>query len=946
MSQTRDSIADIWGSRAPYSGEWPARVDQRTTAEPEHWVQSCCVLCSNGCGLDIGVKDGKIVGVRGRAVDRVNKGRLGPKGLNGWEANAAPDRLTKPLIRHGGKLLGATWDDAMSLIVERSKEVIDKFTSSGIGIYSTGQLFIEEYYTLALIGKGGLGTPHMDGNTRLCTATAARALIETFGTDGQPGSYTDIDHADAILLAGHNMASQQTVLWARILDRLAGPNPPKLVVIDPRTTESARHATVHLAARVGTNVAVMNGLMHLIIEAGQIDRDYIRDHTTGFGKLARTVARYTPEVVEEISQVPAAKLREAARVLGTSPRLMSTVLQGFYQSNQASSASVQVNNLQLIRGMIGKPGCTVLQMNGQPTAQNNRECGTDGEMPAFRNWDNPDHIAEIARLWNVPIEKIPHWATPTHAMQIFRHAETGSIRLLWVIATNPAVSMPDLSRIRKILSQKELFLIVQDGFPNETTEFADVVLPAAIWGEKTGTFTNVDRTVHLSRKAIEPPGNARSDLDIFLDYSRRMDFRDKDGAPLVKWADPEGAFDGWRECSKGRPCDYSGMTYAKLSGSGIQWPCNEQFPDGLERMYTDGKFNTRSDYCTDYGHDLDTGAAIEPEFHKANDPIDRAILKSVDYHPPFEEPDADYPLWLTTGRVVYHFHTRTKTGRSSALAAAAPDAYVQMAKEDADRLGIAEGDMVTVESRRGQLKAPARIGGIIPGHLFVPFHYGDHDDRDHRRAANELTLFEWDPVSKQPVFKYAAVKARKTSGLERAAGAVLTEIGEALQGGRGFSGFAKPGKTHLDDYLALVLESERVMAESLETLAEKHKTEPDMKPILLQLAGWSRASIDRIAGYAKGRKLPDREEPARLHKALFQGDRSGAFGLLRDLHDLWLLANESHISWKVLNQSAQALRDEGLVEVCRAGGESNNRQVAWFRTRIDSAAPQALIVPL
>ncbi len=420
MNQTRDSIADVWGERTPYEGDWPVRVDERTRETPDHRVQSCCVLCSNGCACDVGVKDGKIVGIRGRGVDRVNKGRLGPKGLYGWEANESKDRLTRPLIRHAGKLSEASWDEAMGLIVARTREVVDRYASGAIGIYSTGQIFIEDYYTLAIIGKAGLGTPHMDGNTRLCTATAAWALIESFGTDGQPGSYTDIDHADALLLAGHNMASQQTALWARILDRLAGPNLPKVVVIDPRTTETARHATVHLAPRVGTNVAVMNGLLRLVIEAGQVDRAFIDAHTRGFDKLRETVARYTPEHIERLAQVPVAKLRVAAHVLSSARRLMSTVLQGFYQSNQAGAASVQVNNLQLIRGMIGKPGCTVLQMNGQPTAENNRECGCDGEMPAFRNWDNPDHIREIARLWNVEVDKIPHWATPTHAMQIFR----------------------------------------------------------------------------------------------------------------------------------------------------------------------------------------------------------------------------------------------------------------------------------------------------------------------------------------------------------------------------------------------------------------------------------------------------------------------------------------------------------------------------------------------
>jgi ferredoxin-nitrate reductase len=345
---------------------------------------------------------------------------------------------------------------------------------------------------------------------------------------------------------------------------------------------------------------------------------------------------------------------------------------------------------------------------------------------------------------------------------LFHYAEAGSIRLLWIICTNPAVSLPELHRIRAILQKPDLFVVVQDAFLTETAQLADLVLPTAIWGEKTGTFTNTDRTVHISYKAVEPPPEARTDFDIFLDYARRMDFRDKDGAPLIKWSDPESAFEAWKVCSKGRPCDYSGITYAKLTGgSGIQWPCNEAHPEGTERLYTDGVFPSDPDYCEEYGHDLATGAAWTPEQYKAYAPQGRAFLKAADYLPPVEQPDDAYPLWYTTGRVVYHFHTRTKTARAAALRDAAPDAYVQIAADDAERYGIGAGDMVEVESRRGRLRAPARIGDIEPGHVFVPFHYGYWDDPARARAANELTITSWDPVSKQPYFKFAAVRIRK-----------------------------------------------------------------------------------------------------------------------------------------------------------------------------------------
>lgn len=955
MNQTRDSIADIWGARTPYTGDWPVRVDERTIEEPEHWVQSACILCSNCCGMDIGVKDGRMVGVRGREVDRVNHGRLGPKGLHGWVANHSADRLTRPLIRRNDQLEEASWDEAMELIVRRSKEIRDEYTSGAIGIYTTGQLFLEEYYTLAMIGRAGLGTLHMDGNTRLCTATAEAALRETFGADGQPGSYSDIDTTDAILHIGHNVASQQTVLWMRILDRRRGPNPPKLVVIDPRRTETAKEADIHLAARVGTNVPVMNGLLNLIIQAGQIDPAYIGAHTVGFEELRQTVAQWPPERVEAVAGVPPTQLRAAAEILGAASTLVSTALQGVYQSMQATAAAVQVNNLHLIRGLIGRPGCGVLQMNGQPTAQNTRETGCASALPGLRNWQNPAHVAELAHLWNVEPDRIPAWAESTHAMQIFRYAEQGSIKMLWITATNPAVSLPELQRIRRILEQPGLFVVVQDAFLTETAQLADVVLPAAIWGEKTGCFTNADRTVHLTYKAVDPPGEARSDLDIFLDYARRMDFRDKDGAPLIKWSDSEGAFEAWKACSRGRPCDYSGMSYAKLSGgSGIQWPCNEAFPNGVERLYTDAVFNTDVAYCENYGHDLVTGAAKTAEQYRVTDPQGKAILKAADYQPPHEAPDEDYPLWLTTGRVVYHWHTRTKTAKSKELNAAAPDAFVQLAPEDAARYGIADGDMVEVESRRGRLQAPARIGDIEPQHVFVPFHYGYWDDPDGNRAANELTLTRWDPVSKQPHYKYAAVRLRKVdeTTIKQKVGEAAQQVAE--QAKKVISKVtnvakeavvpAEPG-IHIATYLGLLHGSEQQLAEAYTSVGERHAAEAEIRDMCKQLASWSRAHMQALGPLIHRYGAQTSKEPAQLAESLFQGPRITSTGLLRDLHDLWLLANQVHLCYLALGQAARALRDMDMERACQDLGLETDRQIAWLLTHIKQIAPQALVVP-
>jgi len=761
---------DVWGKRTPFGAgeDWPARVDEYAVEEPERWVQSACVLCSNGCGLDIGVKGDRVVGVRGRAADRVNRGRLGPKGLYGWQANNSPDRLMHPLVRRGGNLEASTWDEAMALLVTRSQDLLESMGPLAFAFYTSGQLFLEEYYAQAKVARVGLGTPHLDGNTRLCTATAQWALIESFGCDGNPGSYADIDVCDTLFLVGHNVAETQTVLWMRMLDRLSGADRPKLVVVDPRPTPAAREADVWLAIRSGTNVALLNAIQHELLANGWINEEFVHAHTVGLEALAKTVAHYSPERAAEICGVSADSIREAARIIGSAGRLVSTCLQGVYQSNQAAAAAVQLNNVNLLRGMIGTPGCAVFQMNGQPTAENTRETGANGALPAFRNFANDAHVDELAALWNVDPLTIPHWAPRTHAMQIFRFAEQGSVRFLWITCTNPAVSLPELHRIRSILSQERLFVVVSDAFLTETAEFADVVLPAAIWGEKTGTYTNADRTVHISDKAVEPPGEARSDFDMFLDYARGMGFSDRDGGPLLHFTSPEEAFDEFKRISAGRPCDYSGLSYGKLrEGIGMQWPCNSEFPDGCERLYVNHEFPTQAAYCESYGHDLSTGAENEQDEYKAHDPNGRAFLKAADYIPSPEQPSEDYPLLLNTGRTAFHWHTRTKTSRAPELEREAPEPWVEMAPEDAEPLGIADGDLVAVMSPRGRIQAPVRLTGIRAGVVFLPFHYGYWDQpggskpNGRARAANELTITRWDPVSKQPIFKTATVSVEK-----------------------------------------------------------------------------------------------------------------------------------------------------------------------------------------
>jgi anaerobic selenocysteine-containing dehydrogenase len=768
-------IESPWGERTPYprDGGWPTRVDMQLAdgVEPDDvddWFISASILHSNGDEIDIAVKDGRIAGVRGDEHSRVNHGRLGPKDLYGWQANNSPDRLTRPLVRENGELRETDWDTAMERVVARSKELLADQGPGSHAFYTSGQLFLEDYYTLAVMVRAGVGTNHLDGNTRLCTATAGEALKESFGCDGQPGSYTDVDHTDTICCYGHNVAETQTVLWMRMLDRLHGPDRPNLLVVDPRTTPVAEEADIHLALRNGTNLALMNALIKQLIERDWIDHDYVEANTVGFEEIEKKVKGCTPRWAAPICGLEAHDIEAAAELIGTTERLFSTVLQGFYQSHSATAAACQVNNVHLLRGMLGRPGCGLLQMNGQPTAQNTRETGANGDLSGFRNWANDAHVKELAEIWNVDPATIPHYGAPTHAMEIFRYCEEGSVGFLWVSATNPAVSLPELHRIRSILADERLFLVVQDLFMSETAQFADVVLPAATWGEKLGTFTNADRTVHLSEKAVDPPGEARPDMDIFRDYASRMGFTDKDGAPLIKWSTAEEAFEAWKTCSRGRPCDYSGITYERLRQKhDIQWPCTDERPDGTARLYAEADFWADADRAETYGRDLLTGAPLDPTEYKALNPGGRALLKGAEYLPPHEEPDGERPFHLGTGRTVYHFHTRTKTGRAPELQAAAPKPWVELSSADAGRLGVAEGDVVEVTSARGSVRAPARIKDIREGAVFVPFHYGYWDTEGgnepvgNPRAANELTITDWDPNSKQPLFKVGAVSVAK-----------------------------------------------------------------------------------------------------------------------------------------------------------------------------------------
>lgn len=727
--------------------------------EPDRWVHSACLLCSNGCGMDIAVKDGAIVGVRGNASHPVNLGHLGPKGQHAWVANNSKRRGTTPMIRRrkGAPMEEVGWQQAMDFFVERFKATW-RLGHETLSCYNSGQLTLEEFYTLAKLWRGGLQSSNIDGNTRLCTATSATGLMANFGADGPVASYADIDQAQLLCLYGHNVAETQTVLWERMLAAKAS-NGGRIIVFDPRKTPTVRQgADLHLQLRAGTNVALMNGIIHLLIARGWIDKAFIDAHTVGFDAMEAITRDYPPEKVAQICDIPQHQLETAAEWIGTTPMMVSTVLQGFYQNVEATAASSLVNSVHLMLGAIGKPGAGPLLMAGQPSAMSNREAGADGSYPGYRNPHNEQHMKDLCRLWNIDADQF-HPEVPQDIVSMLEMAERGEIEFMWVIGTNPIVSLPDQNRTRKILDK--LFVVLQDPFVDtETMDLADIYFPAAMWGEKAGCVTNAERSVNLLLKAVEPPGQARADFDIFIDVAQRLGFKDKDGAPLIAFNEPRDAFEEWRKVSKGRPCDYSAMTYELILQKGaVRWPCNDEHPEGSERLYEDLQFWTGIDDCESYGADFLTGNKHTRADYQHIDPKGKAFLKPVKWRRQPNPASEQFPFILNTGRLVYHFHTRTKTGRSAALNAKAPRAYVEVAPADAARMGIGSGDLVEITSERGCWEGPAIVADTVPpGELFVPFHFGQGP-----QSANQHTTYARDAVSKQPHFKSSPVALRRLS---------------------------------------------------------------------------------------------------------------------------------------------------------------------------------------
>jgi anaerobic selenocysteine-containing dehydrogenase len=720
----RRSGIDIQSAEYSY-GQDPVLGFTASRKHADRWVNSTCGYCSVGCGMQLGVREGRVVSVRGNPEHPVNLGKLCPKGLAEHYAIEAEGRARFPMLRREGKLERVSWDRALDTMVDRFRSVQEKHGPQSVGVISTGQLVTEEFYALGKLAQLGFGTSNYDGNTTLCMSTAVAGYKRSFGSDGPPGAYEDLERADVILLIGANIAENHPILCSRVETN----STKTLIVADPRVTKTAMMADLYLPLKPRSDLALINAMLRIAIEEELYDRDFVFEHTSGFDELRASLGQYTPEYAAQITGLSAELIRKTALLYAHAEAAFIGWTMGVNHSTKGTETVNAINNLALITRNIGRPGAAPFSITGQCNAMGTREAGFSSSLPGYRKFESAEDREELARIWNISSERIPARRGLAYP-DIIEAAVAGKIRALWIIGTNPLVSFPNIDVLKHALSKLD-FLVVQDGFhPTPTTELADLVLPAAIWGEKEGTYTNSERRVSKVNVAVEPPGEARADFEIFLGLAERLGCRD---TIYPGWLNPADAFDEWRRVSAGRLCDYSGMTYAAIERSGgIQWPCgSDSETQATRRLYVDGVFET------------DDG---------------RARLLPTHWAPFPEQPSFEFPLVLNTGRTVEHWHTRTKTGGISILQSMSPRAWLEMNPNDAERLSLKAHDRVDVISARGRVsRVELRVTEIVaPGQVFLPFHFAETNP-------NQITQSAFDPISREPNYKQCAVRVEKSA---------------------------------------------------------------------------------------------------------------------------------------------------------------------------------------
>ena len=743
-------------------GAWIANGENASELD---WKKTPCRFCGVGCGLLVGVSAGKAVAVKGDPDSPVNRGLCCVKGYHSVQALYGKDRIRKAKIRRGGTWVEVPVGEALDLVASKMQQTIEAHGKDSVAFYGSGQWTIPDGYCASKLMKGVIGTNNLEANARLCMASAVTGFMTSFGIDEPMGCYEDIDHADLFITWGNNMAEMHPVLFSRMLVRRQRKKDVLIIDLATRSTRSSQASDRSILFRPQTDLAIANAIAHVLIKSNWINREFLANHVSfkrgkteiGYGledgfqfsddaepvDLAAYMTfleAYTPEKVEALSGVPAKDIRYLASLYGDpSRKVVSFWCMGMNQHTRGTWINNLIYNIHLLTGKISSPGNSPFSLTGQPSA-----CGTVREVGTLTH-KLPKGVvmkeksrALAAKIWDVPVTNID--PNPTyHTVEMFRALDRGDVRFLWIQVTNPMVTMPKLSRYRDGALKEGRFIVVSDVYPTPTTDIADVILPTSMWIEREGMYGNSERRTQHFEQILDPPGEAMSDTWQIIEVARRMGFQK--WFPYKRESHIEEI---WGEYTRfhDNPEHRMGSYEELRSRPGIMWP----FVDGKETKW---RFNAAYDPACDASH----GA-----FDFYGKPDHRAWIWLRPYEPPPEVPDAEYPFWLNTGRVLEHWHTGSMTRRVPVLHRAVPSGYVEINPSDADRLGIREGQDVRIVSRRGSLTLPARIQGRAqppPGQVFVPFF-------DEHYLVNELTLDAFCPISKQPDYKKCAVRVERT----------------------------------------------------------------------------------------------------------------------------------------------------------------------------------------
>ncbi len=704
-----------------------------TVAEPTipGQVKTVCPYCGVGCGMILHVAEGRVVRVSGDREHPANFGSLCTKGSTVHQTIHTADRLAHAQRRRAGRFERVPLDVALQEVADGLRRIVDRHGPDAVAFYVSGQLSTETQYVANKLAKGFLRTNNIDSNSRLCMASAASGYQGSLGADGPPGHYEDFEHADGFLVVGSNLADCHPILHQRMRRRMQSAG-ARLIVVDPRRTATAADATLYLPLRPGTDLALLNGWLHLLVKMGRVDARFIAQHTDGWAGMGEIIDAYPPARVSAITGLPVDDILTGAKILADCPRWMSLWTMGLNQSARGTWNVNALCNLHLATGQLGQPGSGPFSLTGQPNAMGGREVGyMSGGLPGQRSVHRPRDRAETEALWGLPAGSIRPRPGPP-AIDLFHAMERGEIKALWIIGSNPVVTMPNRDRVRRGLERAE-FVVVQDAYhPTETTAYAHVLLPGAVWAEAAGTMTNSSRMVTLTPRAVPPPVDAKPDWWLVCEVARRLGF-----AAAFPYRDADEIFAELRGSINERTgYDLRGISHARLAREGaLTWPLSALPGAGsAKRRYVtpDGALR----FPTESG---------------------RARFWARPYLPNAEMPDDDFPFVLLTGRVPHQWHTRTKTGKVPSLNKLNPAPFLEINEEDAAALGVGEGERLRITSRRGELQLPARpTADIQPGCCWAPMHWNDLFAPG--IAVNQVTSENACPESHQPELKFCPVQ--------------------------------------------------------------------------------------------------------------------------------------------------------------------------------------------